>query len=121
VPSNYTGVFRQFGASYPFVDVGNKYVISGSFYFPDLITGKNWTQVAQLLSSKGMVYRQMTASANAITAAICKVTSSSPDSVCGSSGISGLTASLAAYNPPLGAPVQTDLLLADPFRRLRSS
>lgn len=107
VPANYTGVFNQFGSGYPFIDIANKYVIAGSFYFPDHIVGKNSTQVAQLLSSNNVVSTQILQSANAITAAICKVTPSAPSSVCGNNAITGLTAVLASYHPPGGVGAQS--------------
>ena len=99
VPSNYTAVFQQFGSSYPFIDFANKYVASGSFYFPDQLDGKNWTQIIQLLSSSNVLSNEVVTAANAMTAAICKVTPNALSSVCGNSSITTLTSVLAAYHP----------------------
>lgn len=100
VPGNYTTVFSQFGSSYPFININDQYVITGAFYFPDQLDGKNWTQITQLLSTNSIVSNEVVTSANAITAAICKVTPNAPSSVCGNSSISGLTLLLTAYRPP---------------------
>jgi thiol-disulfide isomerase/thioredoxin len=97
-PSNYSTVFQQFGGSYPFLDIGNKYVVSGAFDYPTLLDGKNWTQIAQLLGGNNPVSNEVIDSANVVTAAICKLTGGSPGSVCGTSSVSGLTVSLTAYN-----------------------
>lgn len=112
VPANYTGVFQQFGSSYPFIDFGNKYILSGSYFFPDQLVGKNWTQVIQLLSSNNVLSNQIITSTNAITAAICKVTPNAPSSVCKSASIAGLTTALAAYHPS-GSPAGAGTALAN--------
>ena len=106
VPTNYTGVFAQFGSSYPFINFANRYVMSGALYFPDQLDGKNWTQIIHLLSSSNTLSNQVITSANAITAAICKVTNNVPSSVCGSSSIETLGAALAAYHPSSGSTIQ---------------
>lgn len=103
VPSNYTGVFQRFGSSYPFINFADRYVASGSFYFPDQMAAKNWTQIVQLLSSNNLLSNQIISSANAITAAICKVTPGAPSSVCANSSIARLAVVLAAYNQPAGS------------------
>jgi len=112
LPSNYSSVFQHFGGAYPFIDFANQYVVSGSFYFPDQMTGKNWTQIAQSLSSDTVVSNQIVSSANAITAAICKVTSNAPSSVCGNPSVSGLTTLLTAYHPSPGVSTGTATQLA---------
>jgi hypothetical protein len=117
VPSNYTNVFSQFGSSYPFIDFANRYVMSGSFYFPDQLDGKNWTQIVQLLSSNNVVSNQIISSTSAITAAICKVTSGAPSSVCGNGAISGLTAVLAAYHRSASATSKDGTPVSSPATR----
>jgi thiol-disulfide isomerase/thioredoxin len=100
VPSNYTAVFSQFGSSYPFLDIGNQYVVSGAFEYPTLLDGKNWTQIAQQLGSSNPLSNEVVDSANIITAAICKLTGGAPSSVCGNSNISALSVGLVAYRQP---------------------
>jgi thiol-disulfide isomerase/thioredoxin len=97
-PSNYSAVFGQFGSSYPFIDIGNKYVVSGAFEFPTLMDGKNWTQIAQEISGTNPLSNEVIDSANVITAAICKVDGGSPSSVCSRASISGLSVTLTAYD-----------------------
>jgi len=122
VPSNYTGVFSQFGSSYPFINFANRYVLSGALYFPDQLDGKNWTQIIQLLSSNSIVSNEVVTSANAMTAAICKVTNNVPSSVCGSGSITSLTDSLAAYHPSGGSTTQgAPLASASAIANLRFS
>ncbi len=117
VPSNYSTVFQQFGASYPFLDFGNRYTSQGSFYFPDQIDGKNWTQIAQLLTSDNPVATQIIGSANAITATICKLTGNSPASVCQNGTISGLTAALVAYHQSASASLKAGAPISNPATR----
>jgi hypothetical protein len=106
VPSNYTSVFTQFGSSYPFINFGNRYVMSGALYFPDQLDGKNWTQIIQLLSSNNAISNEVISSENAMTAAICKLTANAPSSVCGNVSIASLAAVLTAYHPSGGLTTQ---------------
>jgi len=69
--------------SIPFVDFGNKYMISGASYNPQVLQGKTWAQVAAALSSPSDPIAQgVDGSANLITAAICKMTNNQPASAC---------------------------------------
>ncbi|MDV3292996.1 MAG: DUF929 family protein [Nitrososphaerales archaeon] len=113
VPSNYSAVFQQYGASYPFLDFGNRYIVQGSFYFPDKLDGKNWTQIAQLLTTDNPVSNQIIGSANAITAAICKLTGNAPP-VCQNGIISGLTTVLAAYHQSGSASLKAGTPISNP-------
>jgi hypothetical protein len=103
VPSNYTGVFSQFGSSYPFLNFGNRYIISGSMIAPETLAGKEGlTPVFNDISSSDSLGTQIREAANVITALICKITSNAPSSVCNQSpigGSSGLTQLIAAYVP----------------------
>ena len=69
--------------SIPFVDFGNKYMISGASYSPQLLAGKSWSQVAAALSNPSdPVAQAIDGTANRITAAICKLTGNQPASAC---------------------------------------
>ncbi len=114
VPSNYTTVFNQFGSSYPFINFADRYVMQGSFYFPDVLGGKNWTQIAQLLATKNQLSNEVIGSANAITAAICKLTGGTPSSVCQNSTIAGLTTALAAYHQSASASLKAGTPISNP-------
>jgi len=67
----------------PFVDFGNKYIISGASYNPQVLSGKTWAQVSAALSqSSSAIAQGADGTANMITAAICKLTNNQPGSAC---------------------------------------
>jgi len=99
VPSNYTGAFSQYGSSYPFMNFGNRYIISGSLIPPDLLNGKNWSTVMNEIRSGTNLGTDIKESANVITALICTITSNQPGSVCNQSPINGLVISIDSYVP----------------------
>jgi len=83
------------GGSIPFVLLGNRYVISGSSYRPDVLQGKTWEQIASALSDPtDPIAKQVLGTANMLTAAICQLTGGQPSNVCASSGVSAAGASL---------------------------
>jgi thiol-disulfide isomerase/thioredoxin len=74
--------------SFPFVDFGNKYVIVGASYNPQVLAGKTWAQVAAALNDpSNPISKAVLGVANQMTAAICKLTNGQPGSVCSSSGV----------------------------------
>jgi thiol-disulfide isomerase/thioredoxin len=73
---------------YPFIDIGNKYVIKAPSYDPATLAGLTWAQVAtDLQNPSSAVAKAADGTANLITAAICKVTGNQPSSVCTSAGV----------------------------------
>jgi hypothetical protein len=83
------------GLGYPFIDIGNKYVITGPLFDPAVLAGMSWSQVAAALhdpSSK--VAQAADGAANLITAAICKTTNGQPGSVCTSAAVTKASGSL---------------------------
>jgi len=67
----------------PFIDFGNKYLINGVTFNPQVLQGKTWSQVATALNDKSSAIAQgADGSANVITAAICKLTNDQPGNVC---------------------------------------
>lgn len=81
--------------SIPFMDFGNKYILSGATYSYTLLQGKTWSQVASALQSPGNPISQgANGSANKMTAAICKLTNNQPSNVCGSPLIKNLQGQL---------------------------
>ncbi|HEX2319810.1 MAG TPA: DUF929 family protein [Streptosporangiaceae bacterium] len=88
VPSGYDN-------SFPFVDFGNKYVIGGASYDPALLANLSWGQVAaDLANPSSTVGRAIDATANRITAAICKMTGNKPGDVCTSTGVISASGSI---------------------------
>ncbi|HEX6518996.1 MAG TPA: DUF929 family protein [Streptosporangiaceae bacterium] len=88
-----TAVFNKYDAppfvpsgdngSFPFVDFGNKYVIVGASYSPQLLVNLMWSEIASALtkpSSPGAM--AVVGTANYMTAAICKMTGNQPATAC---------------------------------------
>jgi thiol-disulfide isomerase/thioredoxin len=74
--------------SFPFVDIGNKYLVAGASYSPELLQGLSRDQIAQNLNdAKDPVTQAIVASANYVSAAICAADGQQPASVCTSKGV----------------------------------
>ena|SRR5580692_498021 len=72
--------------AFPFVDIGNKYLVVGSQYVPTGFAGMTWGQIATAAKDpSSAVAKDIDGAANSITAAICKMTNNQPGSVCSSS------------------------------------
>jgi thiol-disulfide isomerase/thioredoxin len=69
--------------SIPFVDLGNKFILSGAQYNPQVLQGKTWAQVAAALKDPSNPIAQgADGAANTFTAAICKLTNNQPATAC---------------------------------------
>jgi len=69
--------------SIPFVDLGNKFMLSGAQYNPQVLQGKSWAQVAAALKDPSNPIAQgADGAANTFTAAICKLTNNLPATAC---------------------------------------
>jgi thiol-disulfide isomerase/thioredoxin len=67
----------------PFVDLGNKFILSGAQYNPQVLQGKSWAQVAAALKDPSNPIAQgADGAANTFTAAICKLTNNLPATAC---------------------------------------
>jgi uncharacterized protein DUF929 len=74
--------------SFPFIDIGGKYVISGSSYDPGVLKGKTQAQIATALADPSSpIAKAVDGSANVITAALCKLTGNQPAGVCTAAGV----------------------------------
>jgi hypothetical protein len=74
--------------SIPFLLIGNRYVLSGSSFLPDVLQGKSWQEIASALQDPTSdVAKEVLASANVMTAAICELTDGEPANVCTSPGV----------------------------------
>lgn len=83
--------------SIPFLDIGNKYVVIGASYSPQVLAGLSQTQIAeQLANAKSPVAQAIDGAANEITAAITQVTGQQPSSVASSQAIAAIAKSLGA-------------------------
>jgi hypothetical protein len=80
--------------SFPFIDIGNKYMIK-IIYDPQVLQGKTWSQIAAALHDPSSpIAKGVDGAANYMTAAICKVTNNKPAGVCTSSAITSLASKL---------------------------
>jgi hypothetical protein len=69
--------------SIPFVDFGNKYTIVGASASPQVLAGKSWPTIASSLHDPSSPIAQaVDGTANYMTAALCKLTSNQPSTVC---------------------------------------
>jgi hypothetical protein len=67
----------------PFVDFGNKYLVAGASYNPQVLSGLTWAQIASdLKNPDSNVAKAIGGTANYMTAAICKMTGNQPASAC---------------------------------------
>jgi hypothetical protein len=67
----------------PFLDFGNKYLIAGASYNPQVLSGLTWAQIASdLKNPNSQVAKAIGGTANYMTAAICKMTGNQPASAC---------------------------------------
>ena len=83
------------GGTIPFIDVANRYAISGAMYTPDTLGGMSWLAVADALKDPSSTQaKAIIGSANLMTAAICKANADQPGTVCSSSAIQSLEKNL---------------------------
>ncbi len=74
--------------SFPFVDIGNKYLVIGAQFLPTALKGMTWSQVAAAMHDpSSAVATDVNAAANTLTAAICKATGGKPGNVCTSPAV----------------------------------
>jgi thiol-disulfide isomerase/thioredoxin len=85
----------QYDGSFPFVDFGNKYVIDGASYSPQVLAGATWSQVATALKNPSSpIAKGVDGAANLITAAICKITNGKPANVCTSAAVTAASGAI---------------------------
>jgi hypothetical protein len=85
------------GGTFPFIDIGGKYKISGASYDPQTLHGKTQAQIAAALSdSTSAIAKAIDGTANVITAAICTLTNNQPSATCTSTGVTTAKAALPA-------------------------
>ena len=89
-------LFESVGkGSFPFIDIGGRYLISGASYDPGMLQGMTQAQIAAALSNTSSpIAKSIDGTANLITAAVCKVATNTPETVCSSPGVSAAAAAL---------------------------
>ena len=87
--------YTQGQFTYPFIDFGNKLLISGPIYDAAVLKGLTWAQIAQQMRQPSSPVAQgILGSANFITASICKMTGGQPGNVCTAKGVTAASAHL---------------------------
>jgi hypothetical protein len=88
-------VFSRYGGSFPFVDIGDRYLVTQAQYLPSALAGLTWAQVATAMRDPSSpVARDIDGAANMIVAAICKLTHGQPASIGGSAGVRAASAAI---------------------------
>ncbi len=78
----------------PFIDFGNKFLISGASFSPQILQGKSWTQISSALAdASSPIAKAVDGTANVMTAHICKLTANKPANVCSAAPIAALNGS----------------------------
>jgi hypothetical protein len=73
---------------YPFIDFGNKYVVTAASFNPQILSGQTWQQIAQGLHDPTNPQTQaILTGSNYFSASICASTGGQPSSVCQSKGV----------------------------------
>ena len=88
MPAYIPGMTSSNSHAYPFISIGNKWLISGAQYTPCILNQLSRDTIAAGLSTPSSpVTQAILASANYLTAAICKTTNEQPAAVCNSPAV----------------------------------
>jgi thiol-disulfide isomerase/thioredoxin len=88
-------LFAKYAGSFPFVDIGNRYLVLEAQYLPSALANMTWAQVAAAMRDPSSpVAEDIDGAANMITAAISKLTHGQPASVATSPGVRAASASI---------------------------
>jgi hypothetical protein len=83
--------------SFPFLDIGGRYVAAGPSYDPGVLKGLSDQQIASALADPtSPVAKAVDGSANVLTAAICQVTNGQPAAVCSTPAVTAARTALSA-------------------------
>jgi uncharacterized membrane protein (DUF485 family) len=83
--------------SIPFIDIANKFVLSGASISPSVLAGKNAIDIATALKDPtSPIAQAIDGAANAFTAAFCEATGGQPGDVCTGAGVTAYTSKLHA-------------------------
>ncbi|HTI14200.1 MAG TPA: DUF929 family protein [Dictyobacter sp.] len=103
--------------SFPFLDFGNQYVSAGAYDDPTMFVGQSYDQIVKdIQDTNSNVSQSVLGSANYMTAAICKMTSNQPGSVCQSPAIQQIEQQLPAPTSATASTSETqaEVLLNTP-------
>jgi hypothetical protein len=82
-------LFANIGhSSFPFIDIGGKWLVSNAQPNPGNLSGKSHADIAKALSDpNSKIGKEILGAANVLTAAICNTTGEKPANVCSSAGV----------------------------------
>jgi len=90
--------------SIPFIDIGNRYVLSGASYSPQDLANLQWQDIANdLADPNSTVSKDILGTTNYLTAALCTMTHQQPGNVCNTPTIQSIEQSIGKAVGP-GAP-----------------
>jgi hypothetical protein len=83
-----TPPYTQSSGGIPFVDFGNRYIVSGASYSPQVLQGQSMAAIAgSLVDPSNPIAQNVNGTANILTAAICQLTNNQPAQVCNTPSI----------------------------------
>jgi len=83
--------YTDYPGSIPFLDIGNRSVIIGASYSPEVLQGLSLQEIGRdLQDPSSPVAQAIDGTANQITASICEITGDQPSSVCDSPAIAAI-------------------------------
>lgn len=86
--SKYTGGSTTSSGSIPFIDIGDKFIVSGASYSPAILQGLTRAQIAAgLTTTNDAATKAIIATSNYISASICASDGQTPASICTSKGV----------------------------------
>ena len=78
-----TPPYSQSSGGIPFVDFGNRSIVSGASYSPQVLQGQSMAAIAgSLVDPSNQTAQNINGTANILTAAICQLTNNQPAQVC---------------------------------------
>jgi hypothetical protein len=90
-----TPPYTQSSGGIPFVDFGNRYIVSGASYSPQVLQGQSMSAIAgSLVDPSNQIAQNVDGTANMLTAAICQLTNNQPAQVCSTPTITAAKAKL---------------------------
>jgi hypothetical protein len=90
-----TPPYTQSSGGIPFVDFGNRYIVSGASYSPQVLQGASMSTIAgSLVDPSNQIAQNIDGTANILTAGICQMTGNQPGQVCNSPGVTAAKAKL---------------------------
>jgi len=88
-------LFAKYGGSFPFLDIGNQYLLPQAQFLPTALSGLTWAQVASAMHDpNSAVAKDIDGAANTIAAAISKLTHGQPTVVANSAGVTAASGSI---------------------------